>query len=123
MAEIVFSAPNESTLASEAARLGFIDKDGDLIVAGQIRSGGDWFLNVVGTLYEPQEPVPYGEEPPPPVARPGYWGRLRLNGPTDNVPSFSPAITQYVYSANLEGWTNDGVTLAPEWVGMVGLIA
>lgn len=121
--EIIFKAPDADYLASEAARLGFADADGNIITYGTFGSGGGWFLNVVGTVYETIEGPIDPENPPTPVAREGYWGRLRLNGKPDNMPVFSDSIVQYTYNAELGGWTSDGVTLAPDWVGNVGLIA
>jgi len=131
--EIIFQAPDESFFLSEAARLGFMDEQGNVIVSGSFASGGGWFMAVAGTVYEPQPPTPIGETPPPPVARPGYWGRLRLNGTPEGMPTFAPVITQYVWSADVGpvddegrhsgGWTADGVTLAPDWVATIAMIA
>lgn len=124
MRETVFQAPDAAHLASEAARLGFVDADGNIIVNGTFESGGGWFLNIVGTIYEPVTPPADPDDPwPDPVARPGYWGRLRINGEPTDFPTFSPDIVQYGWSEELGGWTSDGVTLAPDWVGNVGVIA
>lgn len=124
MREIIFNSGTADTLHAEATRLGFVDADGNLIVNSTFTSGGGWYLNVVGTVYEPMAPPTNPEGPwPDPVAREGYWGRLRLNGTPETMPTFSNAITQYVWSEDLGGWTDDGTTLAPEWVGLIGVIA
>jgi hypothetical protein len=128
MQEIIFKAPDADYLASEAARLGFADNEGHIITNGTFESGGGWFLNVVGTVYEPIVGPIDPEDPPTPVARSGYWGRLRLNGTPDNMPSFSSAIVQYVYQAGdidnpgkwVDAATGDD---APEWVSTIGMIA
>lgn len=123
MQEIVFSAPDADFFHAEAARLGFMNEDGGIITNGTFASGGGWFLNVTGDVYEPTLGPIDPENPPTPVKRDGYWGRLRLNGTPDQMPSFSSEIVQYVWSEDLGGWTADGVTLAPEWVGNIGVIA
>lgn len=124
MREIIFNSQDADTLASEAARLGFANEDGSIITNGTFASGGGWGLNVVGTVYEPMTPPADPEGPwPEPVARPGYWGRLRINGTPEEFPTFEPEIVQYVWNEDLGGWTADGTTLAPEWVGYIGMIA
>ena len=128
MNEIIWQSPDEAFFLSEAARLGFMGPDGKVIITGTFTSGGGWFLAIQGTVYEPQPPTPIGEDPPPPVPRPGYWGRLRINGTPEQMPSFDAAITQYVYQQGDKDtpgdWVNaaDG-TPAPEWVPTVGVIA
>ena len=138
MAEIVFNSGDYATLLADAERLGFTytDQQGEkqIQISGPMASGGGYFLNIVGVIYEPQTPTAPGEDPPAPVARPGYWGRLRANGSTSDLPPFSPSIIQYFWSADVGpvnpdtglhsgGWTADGVTLAPDWVGTIGMIA
>jgi hypothetical protein len=124
MREILLKAPDADYLASEAARLGFMDNEGNIITNGAISSGGGWFFNTVGIIYEPITlPVNPNDPWPALVARDGYWGRLRINGEPREMPVFSNAIIQYVWSDSLQGWTTDGRTLAPEWAANVGLIA
>lgn len=124
MQEIIFNSGDEDFLKSEAARLGFMDDAGNIIINGTFESGGGWFLAIVGKVYEPMTPPADPEGPwPEPVARPGYWGRLRINGTPDQMPEFGPELTQYVWNTDLGGWTNDGETLAPEWVSTIGMIA
>lgn len=133
MNELVFSAPDYATLLSEAETLGFTttDENGEkhIVTNGTFASGGGWFLNLVGQVYEPVTPPANPDDPwPEPVARPGYWGRLRLNGEPETMPSFSSAITQYAYVAGENdapgGWVNlaDGKP-APVWVSDIGVIA
>ena len=131
--EIVFNSHTYEALLADAERLGFTytDEAGDkhIIVNGPISTGGSYFLNVVGTIYEPVVPPVNPDDPwPAPVPREGFWGRLRLNGTPETMPGFDPAITQYVYQqGDMDtpgGWVNaaDG-TPAPEWVPTVGVIA
>ena len=128
MTDIIFNSHDYATLLADAERLGFTQTDAEgnvtIVTNGSLGDNGGWFLNIVGTVYEPVTPPINPDDPvPPPVPREGYWGRLRLNGDTSGVPPFDPSITQYVYSAELGGWTDDGVTVAPEWVGQIGMIA
>lgn len=131
--EIVFNSHDYATLLADAERLGFTTDDAEgnpqIIVNGPISTGGSYFLNIVGTIYEPVVPPVNPDDPwPAPVPREGFWGRLRLNGTPETMPGFDPAITQYVYQqGDMDtpgGWVNaaDG-TPAPEWVATVGVIA
>lgn len=128
MTDIVFNSGDYATLLSEAETLGFVTENPDgektIIVNGTFESGGGWFLNVVGTIYEPIPTPVDPDNPPTPVARSGYWGRLRLNGTPDSMPTFSSAITQYVYSVDADEWV-DAATgdAAPDYVANVGVIA
>jgi hypothetical protein len=112
MREIIFNAVDNATLMADAKNLGFIDSNGNLVTNGTFVSGGGWFLNIIGTVFDSSH-----------VARPGYWGRLRLNGTPDALPAFSSAITQYTWVDSLNGWSSDGSTVAPNWVSTIGLIA
>lgn len=131
--EIVFNSHDYATLLADAERLGFTYDDAEgnpqIIVNGPISTGGSYFLNIVGTIYEPVVPPTNPDDPwPAPVPREGFYGRLRLNGTPETMPGFDPAITQYVYQqGDMDtpgGWVNaaDG-TPAPEWVATVGVIA
>ena len=131
--EIVFNSHDYATLLADANRLGFTFDDAEgnpqIIVNGPISTGGSYFLNIVGTIYEPVVPPTNPDDPwPAPVPREGFYGRLRLNGTPETMPGFDPAITQYVYQqGDMDtpgGWVNaaDG-TPAPEWVATVGVIA
>jgi hypothetical protein len=126
--EIVFNSGDYATLLSEAERLGFTQDDAEgnpqIIVNGPMTSGGAYFLNVVGVIYEPSV-----DPETPPVPRAGYWGRLRANGDTADLPTFGSEIIQYAYVAgpDLEtpgGWVNiaDG-SPAPDFIQTVGVIA
>ena len=131
--EIVLNSHDYATLLADAERLGFTYDDAEgnpqIIVNGPISTGGSYFLNVVGVIYEPVVPPTNPDDPwPAPVPREGFYGRLRLNGTPETMPGFDPAITQYVYQqGDMDtpgGWVNaaDG-TPAPEWVPTVGVIA
>ena len=133
MTDIIFNSHDYATLLADAERLGFTQTDAEgnvtIITNGSLGGTGGWFLNIVGTVYEPVVPPTNPDDPwPAPVPREGFWGRLRLNGTPEQMPSFDPAITQYVYQqGDMDtpgGWVNaaDG-TPAPEWVPTVGMIA
>lgn len=128
MTELVFNSGDYATLLSEAETLGFVTTDAEgnksIVTNGTFESGGGWFLNVVGVIYEPIVGPIDPENPPQPVARPGFWGRLRLNGTPESMPTFSSAIVQYGYSQEAEGWVDlaDG-SPAPDFVPTVGVIA
>lgn len=128
MQEIIFNSHTYEVLFADAERLGFTttDADGNVIILtdGTFQSGGGWFLNVVGTVYEPVTPPLNPDDPwPEPVAREGYWGRLRINGDPSSMPAFDPQIVQYFYYPDRNMWSSDGVTPAPAWVGLIGEIA
>lgn len=133
MTEIVFNSGDYATLLSEAERLGFTQDDAEgnpqIIVNGPMASGGAYFLNVVGVIYEPIVGPVDPENPPEPVARSGFWGRLRANGDTADLPTFGSEIIQYAYVSGPDpetpgGWVNvaDG-SPAPDFVPTVGVIA
>lgn len=132
MIEIVFNSGDYATLLADAETLGFTYDDAEgnpqIIVNGPMASGGDYFLNIVGTIYEPIVGPIDPDNPPVPVPRAGYWGRLRANGSSSDLPVFSPAITQYVYQPgdmDQPGKWVDAATGAdaPDWVVNVGVIA
>jgi hypothetical protein len=132
MTDIVFNSGDYATLLDEATTLGFVttDAEGNEVIqtSGTFESGGGWFLNVVGTIYEPIIPPVDPDNPPVPVPRAGYWGRLRLNGTPDDMPTFSSAITQYVYETGdmkTQGkWVNAATSeAAPDYVSTIGVIA
>lgn len=122
MQEIIFNAHTYAALLDDAKKLGFIttDADGNVsILANGVFEKGGWFLNIVGTIYEPIS----SELDTQPVAREGYWGRLRINGTPSEMPSFSPAITQYIYQTGGK-WADIATgKSAPDWVADVGIIA
>lgn len=122
--ELVFNSPDMATLQADAVALGFVDADGNILTNGSTPDGGGWFLNVVGTVYEPIVGPIDIDNPPTPVARPGIWGRLRLNGGSENMPPFSDSITKYGYDPTADKWVNTATGAdAPEWVANVGVIA
>lgn len=127
--DIVFNSSNYETLLADAKKLGFVYQDEakntEIMTCGPITGGGSFFLNIVETVYEPvvtpSDPnAPY----PEPVARPGFWGRLRINGKPLKMPSFSSAITQYIFFNQSGKWVNAATgEVAPDWVGNIGEIA
>ncbi len=132
MTELVFSAPSYDALLTDAETLGFVNVDAEgvktIVTNGTFESGGGWFLNVVGDVYEPITGAIDPESPPTPVKRNGYWGRLRMNGTPAEMPSFSSAITQYAYVAGDKdqpgGWVDVATgEAAPDFVGDIGVIA
>lgn len=127
MQEIIFSAHDYASLLNEAEALGFTSIDADknvVITTNGVFENGGWFLNVVGTIYEPISSVSDAA----PAPREGYWGRLRINGTPAKMPTFSSNITQYIYqsgSAKSVGKWIDAATgnSAPDWVADIGIIA
>lgn len=117
----MFSAASHDVLVNEAKRLGFAYEDADGIWR-LIVNGYTYALNYVGIVYEPQVSAP-PDKAKAASPRPNVWGRLRVNGDISGLPSFSDAITQYEYDVRLKGWTSDGKTVAPDWVGNIGIIA
>lgn len=129
MAEVIFNAPTIASLVSAATKMGFWDaKAKQVIQTGPIQGGGAWFYNYVGTVYTPTGATTkdeFGNDVPVMAAQPGLWGRVRHNGDPAYMPQLpaNSGITLYTYSESLGGWTADGVTLAPEWVANVAVIA
>jgi hypothetical protein len=135
--EMVFQSPDFATLEADALRLGFTDEDGKILTNGATADGGGWFLNLVGTVYQPTGNMvkdALGNMVPEMAPIDGYWGRLRVNGGAENLPPFDPSIIKYHWSPDVGpvnpetekpsgGWTSDGVTLAPDFVANVGVIA
>lgn len=124
MIELVFNSPDMATLQADAEALGFVDADGNILTNGSTPDGGGWFLNIVPTVYEPIVGPIDIDNPPAPVARPGIWGRLRLNGGSENLPPFSDSITKYGYEPTAGKWVNIATGVdAPVWVADIGVIA
>jgi hypothetical protein len=97
-----------------------------IIANGFLSNGGGYFFNYVGLVYEPIPPGKYGEKnpPPDPIAIPGVWARLRINGEVAEMPEFSPNIHRYVYSVKANRWVDvDSREFAPDWIGDIGVIA
>lgn len=117
MTDVIFCSPDFETILEEAKRLGFTRTDLDgkvhILTEGSFPAGGGWSLNIVGN-------IPSDE---------GFWGRLRISNEA-MLPDFSPNIVQYKQfrvdgpdNYVKIGWTKDGETFAPSWVGEIGLIA
>jgi hypothetical protein len=92
----ILNAADLATLNAEMTRLGLHSNAG-------VIGGYPYYMNLGSSTH------------------PGVWARLRVNGPT--MPTFSNGVTQYSYSSTLDGWTSDGSTLAPSWVGDIAVIA
>jgi len=116
MPDIIFCAKDENALLAEAKRLNFIDSNGDIIMSEALANGGAWTLSIVGAITESIDNSIDAKY------RPGYWGRLRINGSVSQMPEFSSSITQYIWSDKLKAWTSDNKTAAPEWVSFVGVM-
>jgi hypothetical protein len=127
--EIIFNAPDIPTLAAAAAQMGYWDAQKQQVIqTGPIFGGGGYFYNFVGTVYTPTGETTtdaFGNTVPVMAAQPGVWGRLRHNGDPAYMPQLpaNSGITLYRYDTTLGGWTSDGVTLAPDWVSNVAVIA
>lgn len=111
MIEIVFCAPDEAAFKAEAARLNLPYEKGQPVINGSLPGGG-YIIVIAGTLHDENG-----------AARPGWWGRVRFNADENLMPDLPPDFEQHLCSPSLGGWTADGATLAPEWIGNVALIA
>jgi hypothetical protein len=128
MAQIVFTAADLPTLVTASEAMGFYSSTLGIIQDGVIPNGGSWFYNFVGPVV--QTPAVYNNGTFPPtlvtaaVMAPGLWGRLIHNGDPSYIPALpvNSGVTLYEYSATLGGWSSDGVTLAPDYVGTIGLV-
>lgn len=123
--EIIFNTDSYETLLAEAQTHGFVNDD-QIIINGPLGDAGSYFLNYVGIVYQPTGNTvidDQGNDTLEMQELPGVWGRLRLNGPADNLPTFSNNITQYVYSEKLDGWSSDNTSKAPDYVSLIGIIA
>lgn len=129
MVEIVFHAPDIPTLAAAAAQMGFWDAENQTILDdGNIPGGGSWFYNFVGPVSVPTGATTTdanGNTVPVMQDLTGVYGRLRHNGDPQWLPTLpaNSGITLYTYSADLGGWSADGVTLAPDYIKDIGVIA
>jgi hypothetical protein len=130
--EVIFNAPDLATLIAAATQMGYVSLDAQghphITATGNIATGGAYFLNMVGTVYQPTGATTtdsFGNVVPVMAALPGIWGRLRHNGDPAAMPQLpaNSGITLYRYSATLGGWTADGTTLAPAYVANIGVIA
>lgn len=128
MIETVFNAPDIATLVNAAVSMGYYDATAHKITtAGYIATGGAYFLNMVGQVYQPTGATTvdqFGNTVPVMAALPGVWGRLRHNGDPAKVPTLpaNSGITLYHLDPKI-GWTSDGVTPAPAYVANIGVIA
>lgn len=129
MTEIVFNAPDIPSLVAAATVMGFWNPTKQQVIqTGPIPGGGAWFYNYAGTVFTATGATAkdaLGNTVPVMAAQPGVWGRIRHNGDPAYVPQLpaNSGITLYRYDTTLEGWTADGVTLAPAFVADVAVIA
>lgn len=101
--ETVLNSADLTTLTNDAASVGIVG------TAGVLQDGSHYVLNIVGDVYENN------------VLQSGVWARLRVNGPSSLT--FPPTTVQYSYYPSLGGWSSDGTTLSPSWIGDIGVIA
>lgn len=135
MVDVIFNAPDLASLVVAAEAMGFYktpekgrSPEAGIINNGAVPGGGNWTYNYVGVIQTPTdktetvETMPgIKEEVPIMETQPGIWGRIRHNGDPQwlpKLPDKSP-ITLYYYVDEI-GWSADGKTPAPEWVGNIG---
>lgn len=133
MVDVIFSAPDLPALVQAASAMGFYKTppkgqppEAGIISNGPIPGGGSWAYNYVGTVYTPTgdmliSAMP-GRRPYPEMeAQPGVWGRIRHNGDPKWLPTLpeGSGVTLYTLVEGV-GWTADGKTPAPDWVGNIG---
>jgi hypothetical protein len=132
MTELIANAPTWAIFAKAAAATGFADPvTGAPLTQGDITSGGSWFYNAAGQIFEPTgatAPDPFGNPQPVMAAVPGEWVRVRFNGDVSNLDALVSAwqaagLTIYREYPDPLGWSADGVTPAPGYVGLIGCIA
>lgn len=131
--EAVYNVDSYSTMESLAQAMGFWDAPhSDIEDAGRVASGGSYFLNHVGRVYQPTGETmvdEYGNTVPIMAALSGEWGRLRINGQSTFLTSLKAVVAQtqapltiYEWSDGLGAFSSDGITPAPEYVSAIGLI-
>jgi hypothetical protein len=134
MIELVFNAPDIPTLVNAAVAMGYYGTNTKKITStGSLATGGSFLLNLGDSksgivIYQPTGATTtdiFGNTVPVTEALPGIWGRLRHNGDPALLPTLptNSGVALYHYNSTLGGWTSDDVTLAPAYVGDVGLIA
>ena len=127
--EVIFNSPDLPTLVAAAAAMGYYDPVAKKVTtAGKLAAGGSYFLNIVGVVYQPTGATTtdaFGNTVPVMAPLSGIWGRLRHNGDPAVMPSLpnGSGITLYQYSNTLGGWSSDSVTLAPNYIANIGVIA
>jgi hypothetical protein len=136
MTELIANAPDWATFAKAAQSTGFADAYGLPILEGPVTSGGSWFYNAVGVVYQPTGATTtdvMGNTVPVMAALPGDWVRVRFNGDMSaQLPGLVAAwraagITIYQRIIPIDGspsfWSADDVTPAPAYVDSIGDIA
>lgn len=120
MTDYVLKSPDEASFMQAAYALGYAtaDKDGKLtlVPTGVTQDGGNYFINMVGTVYEPTGATVKGgidgqTDVPVMAAIPGHWSRIRVNNGRP-IPAVPPGFTLYPPVKYLA----DGVTPDPDYV-------
>lgn len=117
MADYVLKSPDAASFMQAAFALGYAKADDEgnltLIPTGVTQDGGNYFINVVGTVMEPTGDTTEGPFGPQPVLAPipGYWVRIRVNNgrPLPDVPEGFTLYPPVKYLA-------DGETPDPDYV-------
>lgn len=138
--ELVISYPNQAALIQLATALGLYDPVAkQLTTQGAIVSGGSYFANVVGTVYQPTGATTtdqFGNTVAVMAALPDKYLRLRHNGEQAVLDSkMGPAILTQAAALGVKiyrllrtsqtdagCWSSDGATCGPDYIATVGLI-
>ena len=136
MTELVINYPSQPVLVQLATALGLYDPIAkQLTTQGAIASGGSYFANIVGQVFQPTgatQPDQFGNPQPVMAALPGLWLRLRHNGdPAALQAKMGPQVMAQCAQLGVTifrqypdlGWSADGVTPAPAYVANIGVIA
>jgi hypothetical protein len=98
--DYVLKSPNRSAFMQAAYALGYATADVQgnltLVETGTTQDAGNFFINDVGTVYEPTGNMLDGPMGPYPeqAAIPGYWVRIRVNNGRP-IPAVPPGFTLY----------------------------
>jgi hypothetical protein len=117
MADYVLKSPSEEAFMQAAYALGYCTADEDgklsLIPTGVTSDAGNYFVNIVGSVYEPTGETTEGPMGPQRVmaAIPGYWVRIRVNNGGE-IPAVPEGFTLYPPVKYLE----DRQTVDPDYV-------
>ena len=138
MTEVIINYPSKTALVQLATALGYYDPVGKAITTqGAIATGGSYFFNNVGVVYQPTgNMVPSnGWQMPEMAPLPGFWARLRHNGDqaildghmSPQIMAQAAALGVTIYKRatinDQSVWTADGRTSAPDYIDTIGCIA